>query len=282
MVLSIITINRNNATGLGKTIRSVISQSVRNLEYIVIDGASTDGSVDVIKQFAPKFEGRLNWVSELDSGIYNAMNKGIRMATGDYIQILNSGDTLASNEVTERMIDALEKEGYPDILYGNMIKVWPDGRKFKDTCGGKEGLSMLDFYRGTLNHDCAYIRRSLFDKFGLYDENLKICSDWEWYLKAIPLGGVKPVYVDIDVTQFDMTGISESGEESKKIIKAERRQILEELVPEAILKDYDNYSFDIEQMSRLHRYPHIYKFVWFIERCLFKIEKWKRKRCFYR
>lgn len=282
MILSIITINRNNVSGLEKTMRSVLAQTFKEFEYVVIDGASTDGSVDVIKSLELQYEGRLKWVSESDSGIYNAMNKGIRLATGDYIQILNSGDILADSTVTDKMINALRQAIYPDILYGNMIKVWLDGRKFKDTCGGKKGLSMIDFYRGTLNHNCAYIRRSLFDKFGLYDENLKICSDWEWYLKAIPFGGIKPVYVDIDVTHFDMTGISESGEESKRVIRAERRKILEELIPDSILKDYDKYSFDIEQMSRLHRYPLIYKFVWFIERCLFKIEKWKRKRCFYR
>lgn len=282
MLLSIITINRNNETGLEKTMRSVLCQTMQDFEYIVIDGASTDGSVDVIKGLEPQFEGHLKWICEPDKGIYNAMNKGIQMASGDYIQILNSGDILAGKSVVENMVEALNCNHYPDIIYGNMIKVWPDGKKFKDICGGKKGLTMLDFYRGTLNHDSAYIRRNLFDKFGYYNESLKICSDWEWYLKAIPLGGVEPVYVDIDVTHFDMTGISESGEESKRIIKKERRQVLEKLLPKAILSDYDNYSFDIEQMCRLHRYPLIYKMVYIIERCFFKIEKWKRRKSFCR
>lgn len=281
MILSIITINRNNASGLEKTMKSVLAQTFKEFEYVVIDGASTDGSIDIIEKLEPQFEGMLKWISESDSGIYNAMNKGIRMATGDYIQVLNSGDNFADNTVVESMINALGQANCLDILYGNMIKVWPDGRKFKDICGGKKGLSMMDFYCGTLNHNCAYIRRSLFDKFGLYDENLKICSDWEWYLKAIPLGGIKPVYVDIDVTHFDMTGISESREDSKSIIIQERRKVLEELIPESILKDYDNYAFDIAQMARLHRYPLIYKMIYFIERSLFKIEKWKGRKYYY-
>ena len=122
MKLSIITINRNNATGLKKTMQSVAAQTYKDFEYIVVDGASTDGSVDVIKKYEQQFV-YLKWVSEPDLGIYNAMNKGIRMASGDYIQILNSGDIFAASDVTERMLAALgkQKKG-ADILYGNMIK----------------------------------------------------------------------------------------------------------------------------------------------------------------
>ena len=107
MKLSIITINRNNATGLEKTMRSVATQTFKDFEYIVVDGASTDGSVDVIKKLEPEFK-HLKWVSEPDSGIYNAMNKGMRMASGEYFQILNSADCLASEDVIERMLLALE------------------------------------------------------------------------------------------------------------------------------------------------------------------------------
>ena len=121
MILSIITINRNNSTGLEKTMRSVASQSFKDFEYIVIDGASTDKSVDVVKKYESGFS-HLKWVSEPDNGIYNAMNKGLRMATGDYIQILNSGDCLASENITARMLEMLEKKGKPSMLYGNMVK----------------------------------------------------------------------------------------------------------------------------------------------------------------
>ena len=282
MKLSIITINYNNAEGLRKTMESVLAQTYTEIEYIIVDGASTDGSVDVIRELATR--PTIKWVSEKDTGIYNAMNKGIRMATGEYIQILNSGDILAADDVTERMMAALasyseqserstgeaelQQSDLPTILYGNMIKVNAQGKVV-----GKSGYteySLRQFYSSTLNHDCAYIRRDLFEEYGLYDENLKIVSDWKWYLQAIGLGRVKPVYVDIDVTIFDDGGISETQLDRRA---AERRQVLEELLPPAVLWDYDTHAFEMEQMKRLRRWK-LYPLVYFMERVLFKLEKW--------
>lgn len=273
MKLSIITINRNNAIGLEKTMRSVLSQTFKELEYIVIDGASTDGSVDVIKSLESEFN-HLKWVSESDTGIYNAMNKGIRMASGEYIQILNSADCLAAPEVTERMLGALEKAGNPSIFYGNMVKCFPDGHRMVDKSFEGQEITMLGMYFGSLNHDSAYIRRDLFNKYGYYDESLKIVADWKWYLEAIILGGEKPKYADVNVTLFDMTGISETN---KDLDKAERKQVLKQLFPDAILVDYEQYAFSIDQIKRLKRHPQAYKIVWFLERCLFKLEKAKLK-----
>ena len=274
MKLSIITINRNNAAGLEKTMRSVATQTFKDFEYIVVDGASTDGSVEVIKKLEPEFA-HLRWVSEPDSGIYNAMNKGMRMASGEYFQILNSADCLASEDVVERMLSALENTGYPSILYGNMIKCFPDGKKLLDRSFAGHDITMLGMYKGTLNHDPAYIRRDLFEKYGYYDENLKIVSDWKWYLQALIMGEEKPQYVDMDVTLFDMTGISETN---KELDKTERKQVLDQLFPKAVLADYERFAFPLEQMKRLQRHPWAYKMVWFLERCLFKLEKAKSKR----
>lgn len=274
MKLSIITINRNNAAGLEKTMQSVAAQSFKDFEYIVIDGTSTDGSVEVIKKLESKFA-HLKWVSERDCGIYNAMNKGLRMASGDYLQILNSEDCLASDDVTERMLKALEEANRPSILYGNMIKCFPSGKKIVDKCFAGQEITLLGMFTGTLNHDPAYIRRDLFEKYGYYDESLKIVSDWKWYLQAIILGGEKPQYVDLDVTLFDMTGISETN---KELEKAERKLVLEQLFPKSILADYERFAFPIDQIKRLQRHPWAYKMVWFLERCLFKLEKAKRKK----
>ena len=274
MRLSIVTINRNNAVGLEKTLRSVASQTIKEFEYIVVDGASTDGSVDVIKKLESEFA-YLKWVSEPDKGIYNDMNKGIRMATGDFIQILNSADCLASDDVTERMLESLEKEDRPSILYGNMVKCFPDGHRMVDKCFAGQEITMFGMYTGTLNHDSAYIRRDLFEKYGYYDESLKIVSDWKWYMQAIVLGGEKPRYVDIDVTLFDMSGISENSE-NKEMIRKERRTVLEKLIPSVYLRDYDRYANDIVLMRRIHRYPWAYKMVRIVERCVFKMEKSKK------
>lgn len=275
MKLSIITINRNNAPGLEKTMQSVLSQTRRDFEYVVVDGASTDDSITVIRRLAPAFGDRLKWISEPDKGIYNAMNKGIGMATGEYIQVLNSGDSLVSPDVVEKMYVALEKENFPSILYGNMLKDFPDGHVHRDKGFAGEDITLLGMYIGTLNHSPAYIRRSLFDKYGPYDESLKIDSDWKWYLQAIVFGEEKPVYADIDVTLFDMTGISETN---TALTKAEREQVLRELVPPTVLADYDAWVPSIRQMRRIKRHPWAYRVVWFLERVLFKIEKRKDKK----
>ena len=275
MILSIITINRNNAAGLEKTMRSVVSQMGGDFEYVVIDGASTDGSVEVIRSFEASLGERLKWISEPDKGIYNAMNKGIRMASGAYLQFLNSGDCLCADDVTERMLGALKENGIPSILYGNMLKDMPDGRILRDRCFAGKDITFLGFYRGALNHSPAYIRKALFEEYGLYDENLRIVSDWKWFLQVIILGKETPVYVDMDVTLFDMNGISETN---KTLGKTERERVLNELFPESILADYEQWSFSIDQMKRLKRHPWAYRIVWFIERVLFRIEKRQGKR----
>ena len=367
MKLFIITINYNNAEGLRKTLASVAAQTYPNIEHIIVDGNSTDGSVEVIREYESTlasslspFASRLKWLSEPDKGIYNAMNKGIEIALGrrvvnsfnrselvedknkgieialgkrvvnddhtssplasslsplaskEYIQILNSGDILAAPDVTERMVVALQQcnstantvsdlqqaeraiysenserstaskmsdlQNWIPIFYGNMIKEWPDGKRVKDTCGGGDYTpeSFYYFYRGTLNHDCAYIRKDLFEKYGLYNEEMKICSDWEWYVRAIVLGGEKTVYTNIDVTVFDMTGISESDGKNRALIQKERREYLESILPAAVLRDYDMLSLPIEQYRRLKRY-HLWGIVYFVERVLFKFEKWMNK-----
>lgn len=274
MQLSIITINRNNAVGLEKTIRSVMAQSRQDFEYIVVDGASTDGSVDVVKKYESSLP-HLQWVSELDNGIYNAMNKGGRLATGEYVQILNSGDCLASEDVVERMLNELQKAGNPSILYGNVVKVFPNGKRVTDQCFAGQEITMLGMFTGSFNHDSAYIHRDLFLKYGFYDETLKIVADWKWFLEAIVLGGEEPKYVDVDVALFDMTGISETN---KDLEKTERKRVLEELFPKSVLADYERFAFPMEQFKRLQRHSWAYRMVWLLERCLFKLEKAEQKR----
>lgn len=345
MKLSIITINYNNAAGLKKTLDSVAAQDLSSIstlhsnlstlispltiEHIIVDGDSTDGSLDVIKDYESCIVHRqlsisLKWVSEKDHGIYNAMNKGIQIAMGirvvdsfnrselikdsnlsslnsnlsslnsnlsslnsplpqdHYIQILNSGDMLASADVCARMLTHLHQlnqnslpyegrvgDGSVDILYGNMIKQDFSTGKIIGKSRQVE-YSLRNYYHGTMNHDCCWIKRTLFDTYGLYDENLKIVSDWKWFLMVIGLGHVQPIYVDIDVTIFDASGISETN---LSLRNQERRQVLEELLPPAILADYDKHAFDMEQMDRLRRH-HLYPLVYFMERVLFKLEKW--------
>ena len=271
MKLSIVTINYNNAEGLRKTLASVASQSYKDIEHIIIDGGSTDGSVKAINDYVNQYlMYDVFWVSEKDSGIYNAMNKGIRKATGDYIQILNSGDILISNDIIQRMMSIIDEKQYPELLYGNAVDVY-EGKRISSHGPGIE-YSLLQLYRATYPHESTFFRRDMFDDkhYGLYDENLKIVSDWKWYLIAIGLGNIKPIYVDIDVMLFDVTGISSTN---KDLDKKERRQELEEVLPPAILKDLDDYALIIEQYKRLKK-RHLWGLIYFIERVLFKLEKW--------
>lgn len=284
MKLSIITINRNNAAGLQKTIDSVRNQiglDGLEVEHIIIDGASTDGSVDVIKEYEScivhcQLSISLKWLSEPDKGIYNAMNKGIKIALNrsesspHYLQILNSGDILAAPDVCARMAQAVDSNGFPALLYGNMIK--------KDFVSGRvigksrqTEYSLRNYYHSTLNHDCCWIRREAYEQYGLYDETLNVVSDWKWFLMAIGLGQVQPMYVDIDVTIFDASGISETN---LALRNQERRKVLESVLPPAILADYDRHAFETTQVDRLRKY-HLYGLFYFIERVFFKLEKWR-------
>ena len=275
MNLSIITINRNNAAGWKKTMNSVAIQNCKDFEYIVVDGDSSDGSVEVIRELESSFGDKLKWVSEPDKGIYNAMNKGIKMASGDYLQFLNSGDCLASENVICQMFEALISNGSPTILYGNMLKDIKGGGLRRDRSFAGKEISFLGLYIGSLNHSPAYIRKSLFNRYGLYDEQLRIVSDWKWFLQAIIIGGEKPVYADIDVSLFDMNGISETN---KTLEKAERKKVLNDLFPSAVLTDYNRWALPINRLRRLERHPWANRVVWLLERSLFRMEKSRNRR----
>ncbi len=310
MTLTIITINRNNAAGLRKTIESVASQTYNNFEYIIVDGAApqppqggAESDTEVLQSFIKDINATANgftnctwksangeiaggFYSEPDSGIYNAMNKGIRMAKGEYLHFLNSGDWLVDEFVVEKMIrevsilppvkgaKELENETMPiDILVGNKITVRPDG-KVRYGRNDTSPVTALTFYRGTIEHTSAYIRRALFDVVGMYDESLRIVSDYKWYFEAVMKHNARVKFVDIYVSYFDNTGISSTN---LALDKQERRQVLETLLPAPVLADYDRYHLAIDQHKRLRRYPLIYKFFYVVERVLFKFDKWEMK-----
>jgi glycosyltransferase involved in cell wall biosynthesis len=193
--LSIITINLNNAQGLQKTIASVINQTFTDYEYIIIDGGSTDGSVEIIKQYANK---ATYWVSEPDKGIYNAMNKGIKQAKGEYCLFLNSGDWLINNSGLQQFfaLKPTEDIAYCDIKTEKGINKYPDK------------LNFLFFLCGSIGHPAAFIKTKLFTEIGLYNENRKIVSDWEFFLKAIFDLKCSYKHYAYILTFFDLNGIS--------------------------------------------------------------------------
>lgn len=216
---SIITINYNNKEGLRKTIESVVCQSFKDYEYIVIDGGSTDGSVEVIKEYASQID---YWASEPDNGIYNAMNKGILQAHGEYLNFMNSGDCFHDNEVLDKIVPLLQS----DIVTGEESCV----RRIV-----RENITMFDFVKGTIPHQASFIKKDLFTKH-LYDENYRIVSDWKFFIDAIIFRNCSYKKVEIVVCDFDWTGI---GAVHPELNEKERQEVLRELFPERVLKDYE-------------------------------------------
>lgn len=220
-MISIITINFNNAIGLRKTIESVVSQSFKNFEYIVIDGNSTDGSKDVLSKFKDKITYS---ISEPDSGVYIAMNKGVKIAKRDYLLFLNSGDVLVDSEVLVKIVTEL-KSGL-DIYYGNLI--------FKDKVEKltvyPDKLSFHFFYEKSLPHPASFIKRDLFDTISYYNEDLKIVSDWEFFIKAICKYNASYKHINETISIFETDGMS-SLKENRKIIKEERSFVINKHFP---------------------------------------------------
>ena len=149
----------------------------------------------------------------------------------------------------------------------------PDG-KVRYGRNDKRPVTALTFYRSTIEHTSAYIRRAMFDVVGKYDETLRIVSDYKWYFDAVLNHNARVAFTDIYVSYFDNTGISSTN---LALDKAERRQVLEQMLPPAVLADYDRYHFAIDQHERLRRYPLLYKLVYLTERILFKFDKWNAK-----
>lgn len=200
---TVITINLNNAEGLKSTIQSVIEQKNCNFEYIVIDGGSKDESVDVIKEYGDRIS---YWISEPDSGIYNAMNKGIKKASGDYLLFLNSGDVFVSDEVLFRC--SLQSKDF-DIVYGDLILL------------DNKGVKTVKKYPGTLNfwyvweqslpHPSSFIRKDLFEKIGLYNEVDKITSDWQFFMLALFAYNCSYLHLPYSLTVFNTDGLSNNS-----------------------------------------------------------------------
>lgn len=235
-ILSIITINYNNISGLEKTIDSVLNQKYKNFEYIVIDGGSSDGSRQLIEKYSHKIS---YCSSEKDNGIYNAMNKGIKQAKGDYCLFLNSGDWLINNYVLEKVFENFSDE---DILYGNIEM--PD-----TTIVIPDKLNFLYFYYNSLAHPAAFIKRDLFNKYGGYNEENKIVSDWEFFIVCLAKHNCSYRKIDMAITHFDTGGISSQVEVRKNITPLERQKVMMKHFPLI----YEDYVMFISEKTRLKK-----------------------------
>jgi glycosyltransferase involved in cell wall biosynthesis len=226
--LSIITINYNNPVGLRLTIESVIDQTFSNFEWIVIDGGSENIDIDILKEYSNLFK---YWQSEPDNGIYHGMNKGILKAQGEFCFFLNSGDYFVDEKILENVFSNDVDE---DIIFGNLL-VCNNG-KLIGRSPGKDKLTFVDIYSGLIKHQASFIRRKLFDKFGLYNEDLKIISDWEFFIKTLGLGGATYQFLDMDISYFDNDGVSNRN---LKLVSNERNAVLKKYIPSMMRSDYE-------------------------------------------
>jgi glycosyltransferase involved in cell wall biosynthesis len=209
--ISIITINYNDLKGLQKTFNSVVNQSNKNFEYLVIDGGSSDGGKEFLEQNSDQLA---YWISEKDSGVYNAMNKGIKAAKGEYLLFLNSGDFLVDDTIIDKVLQSID--GNVGIYYGNLIyslngiktQLWTP----------PQTLSFTYFLSDSLPHPSSFIKRELFETHFYYSEEFKIVSDWEFYIYCICKMNVTYKHLDFIISDFDNSGISSVKENGNKII----------------------------------------------------------------
>jgi glycosyltransferase involved in cell wall biosynthesis/peptidoglycan/xylan/chitin deacetylase (PgdA/CDA1 family) len=240
--LSVITINLNNVEGLQKTILSVTSQKYKEFEYIIVDGGSIDGSREIIEFYSDRI---IYWISEKDTGIYNAMNKGILHATGEYLLFLNSGDFLVDQEVLGKVA---ETEKYADILIGN-IALSKNGTVVH-TVSLSEEITFKNFYNQNIPHQATFIKRELFDRYGLYNEDYKLYGDLEFWIRTIISNNCSVQKLNLLISDYNLGGLSSNPEIASTYSK-EIESILSKYIPLRILNDYKSQQVFMQSLEKV-------------------------------
>ena len=276
MKLSIITINRNNADGLRKTMESVFAQTYRDFEYVIVDGASSDGSVEVIKEYAKRPISdncslhTVIWSSEPDSGIYNAMNKGIKKATGEYCLFLNSGDFFIAADVLERVFMQTPNA---DII--NARCNVSDNSRVVWTSPYLPEVSLKDLYFVGIPHQSTFIRRTLFDRYGLYREDFRYNSDIDFWYRTIVFGEATTQGLDIITTDYNLEGQSTKAAQTDNY-KKEMQEILSQGFLPKVLPDYDLWKQErriMEKYNWIEEYTSLQKILVLYRRIYKRIRK---------
>lgn len=214
-MISIITATYNSAETINDTIKSVLCQTNKDFEYIIVDGGSTDETIDIVKSYESEFSGRLKWVSEKDKGIYDAMNKGIKMASGDIIGILNSDDYYTSDDILQTIADAFKCKNV-DAIYGD-IHFIKDG--VPDKCVRYYSSRLFSPFWLRFGfmpaHPSFYCKREVFEKSGLYRLDYKIGSDYEMMVRLFRKHKISSRYVPKDFVTMRTGGASNSNLQSR-------------------------------------------------------------------
>lgn len=214
---SIVTVCFNSEKTIRTTIESVLQQKYKNYEYIIVDGASIDGTMDIVKSYETKFEGRLRYISEPDKGIYDAFNKGVRMSTGKYVWIVNSDDYIEPNALEElaTITTKYSKEDAP-VINGGMRLITNNNQTIYTSSADKAMRAYKEDRMGA-PHPSTLIPKNIYNIVGLYDDRYFIASDLAWFHKAHGMG-IKYLFIDTVITNMTDIGIS-SRPNIKKDIK---------------------------------------------------------------
>ena len=216
MKISIITATYNSADTLRDTLESVLHQDYPDFEHIIIDGGSTDGTLDILRDYETKYQGRLKWQSEHDTGIYDGMNKGIALASGDIVGILNSDDFYTDSDVLSTIIQEIKDH---DAIYGNVHYVKPENLKKSVRFYSSKGFRRWKMKMGFMPaHPSFYCRREIYSKYGLYDLDFKVAADFDQLFRLIYLNNINTHYIDKDFVTMRTGGISTSGLSSHRKI----------------------------------------------------------------
>lgn len=222
MTISLITATYNSGKTVEDTLRSVLAQTYKEIDYWVVDGGSKDDTMDIVRKYEPLFGGRLHWISEPDRGIYDAMNKGISHSTGDVVGILNSDDHFTSNDVLERVAAEMLADNTLDAVYGDIhfIKDGAPDRIVRYYSSKPFRPFWLRF--GFMPaHPSFYARREVFEKHGLYSLDYKIAADYDMMVRLFLKHRIKAKYMPMDFVTMLMGGLSTKGVRSRVVLVSE-------------------------------------------------------------
>lgn len=224
--ISIVTTCFNSGKTIKDTLESVLAQSYQNYELIIKDGASKDDTVAICKAYESRFEGRLRIISAPDKGIYDAMNIGVSLATGDVVGILNSDDFYTSDDILEKVAEKMQDEQL-DAVYGDVHYISPDDlNKCVRYYSSKKFKPSLMRYGYMPAHPSFYCRRELFDKFGFFDTQYRIAADFDLLLRFIYLGKINMKYLPLDFVTMRVGGVSTAGVKSHLRVMKEHQHSL--------------------------------------------------------
>jgi len=226
MKLSIITATYNSERTLRDTMESILNQTFQDFEYIIVDGASKDATLDIIREYEPRFQGKMRYLSEPDKGIYDAMNKGFAMATGDVIGILNSDDFFTSDDVLQAVVDGFAGE-YVDAVYADIHFVGTDDLtkcvRYYSSSVFRPWMMRFGMIPA---HPSFYCRKAVYDQYGSFDTTYRIAADFEILLRLIFIHRIRTRYVKKDFVTMRLGGASTTGYGSWSLIMKEHLQIM--------------------------------------------------------